>query len=550
MKRFDAKTPRKASSGQMIVVVPLTIALAVMGMLMWGYVENQRKQFNFSRAYVDGEKVAGSILRRAVKMLQKPLKGIADTDPCASVATRLITFWDYSTPPNPYTIQFDRSGSATTWTPSTGEQDWMKCLVSSEELEQLKSQNGSLNKLSITMVQTGTSDLATFSSTVSVTLDATTRSRPSQNDPIHQIRMQEITPLRVSSLSQYGVVLRDGGPKPQISPSPQSKVRFQGRVFLAGKAEKSLDQLISLPPSGVVFEKFVEFQTSKLTTPSLPVALEEYRSVFSEGIRLGVFQSVAKLPIEDGINPDGSDNWQEAWNHDLHWKEFNPTPGRFAMPRVTGAPGTNPRAVFPDYTPYNGTTTQAPFNTCSTRGSNKVPYAMVYLSMNGNFTIDFNSDGGFNKFCGLIAADTVTIKLKDDNSNHFVIGQIIAKQINVSGAGTLSLINPVDAVQISEVPDMDEIFAQIQMLAAGPGRNFFVPVFTTIPSGEIFFPFRPHVAWIRQSGPSSAPAEYVNLDATPKVLPVGYVYRSTGDVYKIHPKVAPIPSAYRKKLFE
>ncbi len=520
--------------GQLVAVIPLSISLAIGGLLMWGYQNTSRNVTAGIRARVEGDRFANLAINRLRLLATRPLP---TSGTCASLATTLGDMRNLA--------MDDVAPSTLTYTFGVGVPGWVDCLFTADERSALTdSTYGPLESLSLNLSRLGKPDLETFTVFLTVTAQAVTRQIDSA--PVRSFTLRENVRLQAASLARYAVVLRHptqdsttagagvGVTAPQLTVGGTAGMEVLGDVYRAGDrgASTTLGDIVALGNQpNIAIHGRLDVQADRLTIPiTSALDLTAMNGILHKGIREKIFSQSQLLPIQDGVPGAFTPNANGAWNHYINYP-VDPLRRSQAIGYVrhyaadaVGVPAYDPSEQFSTATP-----SAPPVDTCDTSGTNR--FAYVHINFDLDLTLNEAHFGTMNSFCGFVAVNTLTVNV-GAASNKLFLGQIIARKIVVNGARTLFIANPADNVAVaspSPAPDPAEIFRQFQEISLIHGHNFNVPVLLNPAAlgGAQFEPFRPH-------GAMADASVWVGgtLGATPipnTYPPAGYMVRCEDD---------------------
>ncbi len=466
-----------SNSGQIVVVLPLLLAIVLGATLLWSYIGSYGRQNAISiKSGIELNQVVNSVHQRVKKLLITPLtSGVGGAD-CSSLNAAFKNFRDFSKTIAGGTLP----PLVKKWTLSATDTDdgseLINCLLTTVETGPL----GILDTIQITIRPASDPDFNSFTRAVSVGISAISRQKdkPFSKDGQsgEQIRTLNLTTnylLKVARLIDYALVFPHAasfsGARINVPGATKAYLQIAGSVYVASRSEPtSLDTLLPAAvfaaSTGVVFDRVVDYRAKSLSSTSAftggSVDLSALQPIFKGGINTGVLglDSIGVLPMED---PGPYAGQYQAWNQkiDYHNGIDRPLPDlsqQVSLP--SGAPPTPPSArvsavgagatqVYVDSaanfnsapnisigSPIGSATGFKLDDTCiAPPGASDPPRILVYqkLVTGSSFTIDFSgidmvSSGGtltpsnpalgYPVFCGLIAVDTLNIYIKNNSS--------------------------------------------------------------------------------------------------------------------------------------
>jgi hypothetical protein len=256
-------------------------------------------------------------------------------------------------------------------------------------------------------------------------------------------------------------------------------------------------------PSNISFEGTFDLRATRFSKSPDGVVIDTQKlnQVFKGGVQAGVFSQAQKLPLP----PDTAESlWQQKVDYQYAYSGMNVGGVQgHPLPDVAGAlSDSSKRAVLSSgvggrpvglYDDVKATSLQElphpPLVSSLSRtcGSdlNSVP-SFVFQRVQDRFSLNFK--GGDQVFCGLIAANELSVRLSGTPGQPFVIyGSVIAKRIRVQGSGNLIVMNPFASstqaafkfpgVGSLGLPSQNQIRAQLTTLGRTLAHNFFLLIF-------------------------------------------------------------------------
>jgi hypothetical protein len=507
--------------GQMILIAPLVMVIAIGTIMYWGYAQVSQKVSLTEKNAVTVNQLFQSMEQRIVSVItqQVPSPGPCDTLmlPYGTASlTSLSQFSNFSLSPLPQpvigTMQLGKAGFITA--------GWLGCIVLTSE-QALMSNNypGGLNiTATVSMLK---ADPNGGSTTVSINLAADFNSArpgaPAQHTTSQQISQYTIRP---ASLKSYAVVLAPpfGGytpATPYLNATGGSTLRIIGSVYWdsnpgtgAPALTANLPDALTLPAAAgltptVIVEKHFDIRSENVS--GVAVDLGTLQSALRNGFNTSVLEG-GLLPIEDDGDM-GHSAWQQNFDY-TNMNTFPPNPAVLVLPDLNppsnpyfgaGSIGT-PLAVVINYpTPGQGPPpyvyTAASANYCGGAGCNAtssplpgtmqtIPdlgagkqietlgqscadyqaepnqakgLAVPFIFLREDQDLTINMTGADLLFCGLVRARNIIVNVPN-GATGYIQGQLIAQSITVNGTGsTLVVNNPMD--QMGAVPVLNNAWS-------------------------------------------------------------------------------------------
>jgi hypothetical protein len=469
-------------SGQLVAVIPLSVSLAIGGLLMWGYQESAHHANSDIRTRSAADRFANLAISR-LKILatrQLPTAGACNTAFGAGLSA-LRDLGNES--PAALTLTFTHPTVAT----------WVNCVFTSAEVAELTAAiDGPIRNLDVEIARLSRPDLETFTAFLTVTARVVTR--PIGNSAVRSFTLRENVRLQAASLSRYAVVLRhpsddagaDGGAAitagTQLSVSGGSSLEILGETYRAGDQGAAVDlnsivDTVNAP--NVILHGRLDVQADRLSIGSgLALDISTFNSMLRKGIREKIFGAVNILPIRDGL-PAAFSNNNGAWNHFIR---YSPDPTRRSQPlafvgnQAADVPISVPAWSVAAAEQWPSASPDPLNDTCDTSSATNKFY--VRINFDQDLTLTPAHFGTNNSFCGVIAANRVVIDT-GSGSDKLFLGQIVARQILVSGSSKLTISHPGDNIAVlspSPSPDPADIFRRYQELILLHAHNFNVPI--------------------------------------------------------------------------
>lgn len=522
--------------GQLAVVVPISLTLAVGGSLLWGYLQVMNSQVIAQRSAMDAETLVNKLLFRIERLLVTPSALAECTTGGLSIFHQFRALKNIPPPTKTYSAL---SPVPTTFDsdPSTESNVIPSCILSGATAG--TGDRKSVAAATIAISQLGDYDKSTLTSQIQVTVAVETK--PIDGMGAQMKRRAQKTRrymLRLGSMAFYTLVLRPNGAASSAAPQIDVPTALNGGIDIAGytlhTTTTAMDiQSVARQDGKTNFLKPVDFRAQSLLTGDTIFRSDYTNTVFRRGANFGVFNGV-KMPFEA---PSNAGDWNDvdAWNQSLDYSYVYestcyggsaPSPG-CAAPNMPAPPlpdvGNNDElgnpmanvgpippnlfsnglAVASPSTPtlaYNGARA-ALVSVLPTAGiiprlsdtcleDPNSPTTFVYIRRDSDLVINFNTDD--NALCALIIARNVVINV-NNGQNNAIFGTVVAQQVTLGGAGgrvTLSnpienqpvpgLVMPKDLTAGTGAQDLYQatlgsISRQIQTLGTNFGRNFFVP---------------------------------------------------------------------------
>lgn len=470
--------------------MPLIAILTVGGFLAWTYLKTQQTSYNTIRTGTQINQLLYSVSNRVADLISfnSGNAGGSFAQACATLNNQLKTLRNLNSPvPNPlptWAFVPDRAS------PNNSPGVW-DCLVQNADALPATT----LQKATISLSMSEPPDLANLTFSLKITVQADYLALNSAYDansiltPKRALStLERDYHFKAATLGDYSLVLLPQNGATQVSVSGGAQLEITGLTYQANLANPpALDQITNLSgaTANVVFDQSVDIRAKSVTStvPSLA-----YDSIFKGGIRLSVYGAdrTSTLPFEDVPS---------AWSQtlDYTYSSYNTLgdPKRFGviLPNINKLPPQNIVGVADANSGYRNKFWQKNYNALPSAPINKLvqtcgisntplPPEFVFedTSPSGNFTLTFpNLD---DVFCGTIAANRLTVNL--NGRNNYIIGPVIAANLQVNGTGKLFIINPNDNVNLP-IPlpagqSQGNIVSQFRLLAAGVGHDFFVPI--------------------------------------------------------------------------
>jgi hypothetical protein len=574
-------------SGQLLAILPLAIALSVGGMALWGYNRLHREASLSLRARGDASKITTALLSRFATLMRTATDDPASLASCQTmgVNTKLAALKRLSAPSTNATFEFGYGsppvfkidGAAS----GNSANSWLNCVLTLDErLSVVDPTLGQFQNIQVSISSLGVPDVESFTTSLMVTVRAVTRQNSadvSLQGAVKTLNHRETVSLRASTLSKYALVLRlpvdPNDPASDDIPATDPRISILGgKVNVLGNTFVVSDQSTTPPETprldlitpfdeSVVFLGSTDIQAKASSYAGGSLVADKLHRIFRGGLKYGVLNSVAKLPIQEGIP-----NFKVAWGH---WIDYIPSvtaappqptvnlnvgptaqvvsvnvgPNSYPVNNVGALAPTGSRVSHdnPNTTVYSGSFDQpvstATWDTCDDAGANNRVY--VQLASDQMITLDYTTLGaapGLRHFCGLIMARKVTINIGTEDRQF--IGQIITKQLIVNGSAgkTLTIANPFDNKPVPGfMRDQSKIATNIRVLSQSTAHNFFVPVFKTVANLPVavandqflYYPFRPHGALMLQDRWTNNLTTPLETPATPWPR-VGYIFGCGG----------------------
>ncbi len=287
--------------------------------------------------------------------------------------------------------------------------------------------------------------------------------------------------LQILSLGHFALFLRPIGGS-QISLDAGSSLSVYGNSFIqVNGASLNVSKITS--PTGDMFFENLSTNAQNLTAGTA----SELKVIADQKLNIRLDEL---SDLEDPFSGMGPKTWAQP----VDYFHVYSTTNRFPLPIEAGAAvyGHGPqlptaiadaaRAADTVYPTANNLGTNSLEKTCE-RAEDYMGFMrpIVLARQGSNLTFDFTV-GNAKYFCGIISADTVTIKLNAGEA-HVIYGHIDAERIVIVGGGQLFMIDPQGMREtIASVPipagfSPSEVSRQMVTLSATSANNFFVPFY-------------------------------------------------------------------------
>lgn len=541
---FPLKRARRLNNtGQLVIILPISIAITVGGLAIWALMDSVNRQRINTRREKDLRAFVERVANRTKRVLAEngPAACSVTTGMPAGVPVNssFIRYRNLSYSPiraAPYnldTVNYTYIPAALGGSPAGLE----NCLIYPTEDAGVQPLHDYVASIQITVNPIGQPDHASLTRPVAITVRAETLVNGAAGLAKKVVDHTITHPLQVPSLGKYSLVLRDQGgtSAPQLNIGASANLYVMGPAFHAGKSATTLTlaNLMSLTgvtvPSNIRFYDVFDVRADSITM-SASTNTSNLQTVFRDGIvtrRMSAATSTPFLPIEDD-GPNG-----KAWDQPMDYRFMEadniaiPLPdlsseltgggptayafaGRYPMYPATfrssclggSCPGTSHTIPAASAIANGNWQTIGTEFTC---GDNNRPRTFVFMRKDDDLTIDFaaGSFTGRAVLCGLVMANSVTVNLNAGNATIF--GSLVTRRLTVTGSGTLYLVSPNydkalpsgsivprSKFDSARVITQSEISQQFGGVSASFGRNFFVPVFSKIPSAPALWPWRPY----------------------------------------------------------
>ena len=293
-------------SGQLVIVIPIVIALFLGGSLLWKYLSISQTQYASIKARMDIEKNSTSAASKIQKILAGSMS--AATTACQS---RFSPF---------------RNFNATTSSMDLDLAEAISCgLISSADSTEL-------DQFKIHLTRIGAPDISSLSSKIKLIIEA--RSKQKQRVKIAQTSLTRSYSMRVASLGNFNVILTDPAPLSALLEAGNGSLTIYGNTYYAGSTTPiPLSNIAPLPDSAteptVILKKIFYLRPNQIRyeTESGLLDIPQFKRIFQDGIETGVLSFANPLPFEDQTSDPG------PWTQKMDYQYLYSASG-YPLPRL------------------------------------------------------------------------------------------------------------------------------------------------------------------------------------------------------------------------
>ncbi len=516
--------------GQLAIVVPLTLAMAVGGTMLWGYQRAAHTQYAASRSSMSLDALGKRVTGRVKYMLETG-QSVAASSSCTTFHNAFIQ------PVRAFPVSLPTGAPVTTVSPYVFD-SVAGTVVAPDDCFLMKGEDKEfyLKDFKVQVIESRPPDILSLTTELILKVDMSASVPGSAMIRGKQYSKRLL--LSVGRLSNYALILNgtsfsEGSPAIKFG-SGTGSASILGQALITGglsgdPSPVSFDSIANTIASGgqdpqIALQKPVHVRATQLAPPdsaSLPRDMSGLKVVFRNGIRTGVFSKdrIEALPFGDTMMTG------EVWDQFYSYKNINP----LAIVQTSHSTTTIDTVTFdtldssmksilsPTMFDTGASTWTIPpadisetFTTKIPDGSGKgitnlsdscavsnPPKVFVHQrSKSSGFAVSFDSTP-IHTLCGLIfVGGTLTVSGCPANTTCTIVGMVIADRIEFSGAGSYILANPYDPATVVglELPPGQSVAGLrtiFQQTASSLGFNFHVPIFKKIPSGTDFGRFRP-----------------------------------------------------------
>lgn len=511
----------------MTVVLMVGIAVAIGATLLLGYIRTGQVSSSSARASQGLETVSNA----AIQVVKASLAVGTGDSRCAALDTAMKGFRNFWV--DPYALPAPLSFTQGT---CSGDTTLVDCVI---PRAQACGTGRKVDDMTINILRVGKPDPVTMTSTLSVTISGTLAQNAQKENVAKSFNVNHTFRMKVSSLAQYALVVTDwNNVASNVAPTATVEVAGHMLYAPASGAQPiALESIAGPNVTNLWFDQSVDIVAAKVTTSSYlvsPAKLSNIRKIFRGGYFAAQYDS-GFLPFNGNFgNPypgaPGILPWQKTFDFHLNvdtvsWTYrghvlTDPTPWgapTYVSQQNSGSPLIATKLAMTNYidppvglvagsTPPTGALYVPPPVTANVYNfplsevslpPNVSTYGLKRLQDSCNSTISAGSannppNGPFvfenksadvvinygvtdSKFCGFIAANSVTIQL-NGTSNAAFTGIILTGSMQIKGAGKVTFTNFADA----SVPA--DLATDFSNLGAGIAGDFFLPIFKTYPA--------------------------------------------------------------------
>ncbi len=516
--------------GQLAIVVPLTLAMAVGGTMLWGYQRAAHTQYAASRSSMSldtlGKRVAGRV------------KYMLETGQSTSLSASCTAFQSaFIQPVRAFPVSLPTGLPVTTVSPYVFD-SVAGTVVAPDDCFLMKGEDKEfyLKDFKVQVIESRPPDILSLTTELILKVDMSASVPGSAMIRGKQYSKRLL--LSVGRLSNYALILNgtslsEGSPAIKFS-SGSGSASILGQALVTGglsgdPSPVSFDSIANTIATGgqdpqIALQKPVLVRATQLAPPdsaTLPRDMSGLKVVFRNGIRTGVFSKdrIEALPFSDTMLSS------EVWDQVYSYRDINPlaiiqnshaaaTVGTLTLDTLDSSmksilsptmydtgmskwtiPPADISATFSTKIPDGSDKGITKLSDTCTPGN--PPRVFVHQrSKSSGFNVSFDSTT-IHTLCGLIfVGGTVTVTGCPANTTCTIIGMVIADRIEFSGAGSYILANPYDPATVVglELPPGQSVAGLrtiFQQTASSLGFNFHVPIFKKIQTGTDFGRFRP-----------------------------------------------------------
>jgi hypothetical protein len=462
------------------MMMGVVVMMVLVGMLY--YVRNSTDALKYimtkgtTRAMT--EDVTGSIL----EAYSQPLVGSAcDTELIAAA----VAFRDFSNL-NPAPFRWETNPSNLTTPPAVTVRP---CLISAAMASQLE-------RVTITLTPMPTSD-----DLVGARRELRIEMRLQKKGAVAAQSVIRHYVFNLVSLDRYGGIFNSSLPT-TFNVDSSSRVFFDTMVLHSNKSTPfAIGQLVSYTGyPAVVFKQPFLTLADKVESAG-DVNYAKFNTVFEKGISVKHLPNATLFPT---TNPAYS--WTELIDYQYVYPNSGGVQDLSALPNLTGGKvstngdghrynaGTAGVTSFP-----NAAVLTKLADTCEIGVSaSAISKIMVLYRDDADITLDFSSDSDPLKFCGLFKVKKLIVKLQTGKI-HYLFGKFYFDDIEVTGGGTLYIVDPELDTSLSQTYDsiinMTELRRELKTLEVYIGNPFFQPINSDLASLHVNYGHKMPSAW-------------------------------------------------------